>query len=176
MQDLWWLLGAAWELQWGITHLQERLVWLESRDSSELLDNPGLLQRPPQPQGECPALSRAPQCFCIPRCSKGIHRSPPGTSSSPRRPSTALPVSQRGQGAAPTLSRLGGLREPRAPSPGPAAAREEPPDAAASGAKQLRQHKSTVTAPERLSPGVRKKYKLVSFSLPYAPLQLWAAR
>lgn len=44
------------------------------------------------------------------------------------------------------------------------------------GAKQLRRHKSTVTAPERLSPGGAEKYKLVSFSLPYAPLQLWAAR
>lgn len=31
-------------------------------------------------------------------------------------------------------------------------------------------------SPRKAEPGGAEKYKLVSFSLPYAPLQLWAAR
>lgn len=172
-------MGAAGELWWGATHLQEGLARLESRDSSDLMETPGLRARSPQPQpsakGGCQAPARGPQGLRTQRCPfnhcgcKHIHHASPGTRPSrvqlpTRRPSTTLAVSHQGQGAGPWLvvphgaagrpPRHKGLQEQRAPaSPLPG---RELPVAEAAGAKQLRQHKSTVTAPERLSPGVRK--------------------
>lgn len=126
-------------------------------------------------QGGCQAPARGPQGLRTQRCPfnhcgcKHIHHASPGTRPSrvqlpTRRPSTTLAVSHQGQGAGPWLvvphgaagrpPRHKGLQEQRAPaSPLPG---RELPVAEAAGAKQLRQHKSTVTAPERLSPGVRK--------------------
>lgn len=175
VQDLWWLLGAAWELPWGITRLQEGLVWLESRDSSELMDNPGLLQRPSQTQPPAGRGARICPGFLRASASQGapstpwlqahpwqhpwhIQLPPPPRHRAGRVPAGAgsgtVAVAPRGAAGRVPGTRGCGSSERRAPAP-PLPARELP-DAEAAGAKQLRQHKSTVTAPERLSPGVRK--------------------
>lgn len=140
-----------------------------SRAAGEISPNPALCR------GGCQAPARGPQVLCTPRCpfnqvaadaSTTPHQAPtPHMVQLPtHRPSTVPATYHQGQGAglrlvaphgvAGRLPQHKGLREQRAPaSPLPG---RELPDAEAAGAKQLRQHKSTVTAPERLSPGVRK--------------------
>lgn len=63
-------LGAAGELRWEATHLQEGLAWLESREGSELRNSPGLWRDVPKssPLPGCWAPARAPQVLGTPRC------------------------------------------------------------------------------------------------------------
>lgn len=101
-------------------------------------------------------------------------------------PSTILAPSHQGQGVQPQLvaahgaaGRLPqhkGLWEQQVPSSSLATAWEGAGGCRGGPGETAQAAQIDCDSPRKAEPGGAEKYKLVSFSLPYAPLQLWAAR
>lgn len=162
-------------------HLQEGLVWLKGRAPQPQpfsMDGCEESQGPGHPKVHFQGCG----CECTPHTTRGpalpgglIPRHSPAPCPPPLHAALGLPGLAAGTGAgtelvAPGASSRTGAGGTGSPLATPARGRRssergaaasplpgrEPPQSEAAGAKQLRQHKSTVTAPERLSPGVRK--------------------